>query len=375
MLARYIKDLLYRNERVVIPNLGTIHTESISARIDEERNLFYPPSKIPTFDAATIENDGLLSSYIASVDKISLESAENYIHFQVEEWKEKLLINDIILEDIGVFSMDQSGKIQFIPDNSFNYHIESYGMSELGVPQVSKSDAENSKQVNEKLKKQSSQKKTQQKVKKKEQSNTILYTLLFIVFAVIGWFFVDQIIKNNQIVKDMDENLRQQEIIYKNTLNGSIIEIKEMLPHLTFRYIYNSALDSIIPVEKKIDTTGFKSKLPNEKSLKTPAQPQQNIVPVETPKEVVNKQETGNNNRIEENARKFWVIEGAYKNSSNAINRVAELRKSGFPGAVMVPKKDEINYVSYGLFPTFEQANAEKERIKNINPQVWILGN
>lgn len=374
MLARYIRDLLYRNESVIIPNMGAIRTESVSARIDEERNVFYPPSKKLTFDTSTTQSDGLLANYIAKVDNMSLESAENYVNFQVEEWKEKLQNNDLTLDGIGVFSTNDLGTIQFAADENSNYLIESFGMSELGVPEVTRTEAENKHHFEVESKKQPIKKNTTKKANKKEKSNGVLYALLFIILAAFGWFFVNQIIENNQMSKDMDENLRQQEILYKNTLNGSVIEINETLPHLTFRYVYNAALDSILPVENNIDTTGFKTKLPVENASvvsTTPAKP--NNTTNSTPTENL-KTPTENKNRISENARQFWVIEGVYKNSSNAINRIAELRKSGYPQAILAPKEGEFNYVTYGSYPTLQQAETELVKIKKINPESWILG-
>ena len=79
----YIKDLLYRNDCVVLPNLGAFITRNVSAKIDESNNVIYPPSKHISFNPKIVENDGLLANHIAIVENISREKAGNKIHKKI----------------------------------------------------------------------------------------------------------------------------------------------------------------------------------------------------------------------------------------------------------------------------------------------------
>ncbi|MCK5537667.1 MAG: hypothetical protein KAI79_12630, partial [Bacteroidales bacterium] len=63
MLSKYIRDLLYRYECVIIPEFGGLLTKTISTKIDEETNTFYPPTKQLGFNSQLIENDGLLANH------------------------------------------------------------------------------------------------------------------------------------------------------------------------------------------------------------------------------------------------------------------------------------------------------------------------
>src|SRR5690554_7220130 len=74
-ITTYISDLLYRYECVILPGFGAFLTRNQSARIDEETNSFYPPSKVISFNRQLQANDGLLANYVASVENCSYEIA------------------------------------------------------------------------------------------------------------------------------------------------------------------------------------------------------------------------------------------------------------------------------------------------------------
>ena len=47
---RYISDLLYRYECVIIPEFGAFLTQNVSAKVHESTNAFYPPKKALSFN-------------------------------------------------------------------------------------------------------------------------------------------------------------------------------------------------------------------------------------------------------------------------------------------------------------------------------------
>jgi len=80
---KYIKNLLYRYDCVVLPNLGAFVARNVSAKIDESNNIITPPSKLISFNAKIKENDGLLANHIAIVENISREKAGKKIHKKI----------------------------------------------------------------------------------------------------------------------------------------------------------------------------------------------------------------------------------------------------------------------------------------------------
>jgi len=135
LLTRYISDLLYRHECVIIPDFGGFVTNIKSAKINTFSNTFYPPYKQISFNAFLKENDGLLANYIASADQITYDAALNFIKFEVEEWKKKLEHEDLVLEKLGYLSL-KKGKIIFEPDTNVNYLTSSFGLGHVVSPEI-----------------------------------------------------------------------------------------------------------------------------------------------------------------------------------------------------------------------------------------------
>ena len=75
-LDKYIEDLLYRNECVVIPNFGAFITSLNSAQANNN-GMILPPSKSISFNNKLQKNDGVLANYIAELNDISSHKAWN----------------------------------------------------------------------------------------------------------------------------------------------------------------------------------------------------------------------------------------------------------------------------------------------------------
>jgi hypothetical protein len=135
-LAKYIGDLLYRYECVIVPNFGGFVTNEISAKINVSTHTFYAPSKQLTFNSHLQNSDGLLVNYVASVKNISYANAAEYIENEVALWKSTLINESIELENIGSFHINNEGKYIFEPSNKVNYLTSSFGMSSFVSPVV-----------------------------------------------------------------------------------------------------------------------------------------------------------------------------------------------------------------------------------------------
>ena len=47
---KHIRDLLYRYDCIILPNLGAFVTRNVSSNIDETNSLIKPPQKIISFN-------------------------------------------------------------------------------------------------------------------------------------------------------------------------------------------------------------------------------------------------------------------------------------------------------------------------------------
>ncbi|MES2731952.1 MAG: SPOR domain-containing protein [Bacteroidota bacterium] len=132
MIANYIKELLFEQDCVVIPDFGGFIANYVSAEIHPIRHSFSPPSKSIAFNEMLRLNDGLLASYVAQKEGLSREDALLKIKgFLTEVWDELRQKNKYRLEEVGTLFLNQEQKIQFEPENRINYFNDSFGLPEL----------------------------------------------------------------------------------------------------------------------------------------------------------------------------------------------------------------------------------------------------
>jgi len=135
-IVKYISDLLYRYECVIVPNFGGFVTNEISAKVNHFTHTFYAPSKQLTFNSHLQNNDGLLANYIASTENISYAEAIAYIEKEVVSWKRVMSNEELDLEHVGSFNLNKEGKIIFEPSNAVNYLTSSFGLNSYVSPAV-----------------------------------------------------------------------------------------------------------------------------------------------------------------------------------------------------------------------------------------------
>jgi len=129
VIEDYIKDLLYRYDCVIIPNFGGFVTNRVSAKIHEDSNTFYPPTKQIGFNVNLNHNDGLLANYIASVENISFDQATSKIKATVSKWNKLIKTSSVDIKNIGSFSMNEKNQLIFNPKNNINYLKTSFGLT------------------------------------------------------------------------------------------------------------------------------------------------------------------------------------------------------------------------------------------------------
>jgi hypothetical protein len=132
MVANYIKELLFEQDCVVIPDFGGFIANYVSAEIHPIRHSFSPPRKSIAFNEMLRLNDGLLASYVAQREGVSREDALLKIKdFLVQVWDELRLKKKYRLEEVGTLFLTLEQKIQFEPENRINYFNDSFGLPEL----------------------------------------------------------------------------------------------------------------------------------------------------------------------------------------------------------------------------------------------------
>ncbi|MDE6555739.1 MAG: hypothetical protein K2K55_02110 [Duncaniella sp.] len=114
-LALHIEYLLSSHHCVIVPGLGAFLVNDRAAHYDEERGLFFPPSRDLGFTAEISHNDGLLDQSISRREGLSLDEASKVILSEVAELK--CLLEDgnpVGLGRLGELSL-QNGSLLFEP--------------------------------------------------------------------------------------------------------------------------------------------------------------------------------------------------------------------------------------------------------------------
>lgn len=323
-LETYIKELLYRYNCIIVPDFGGFVMNDKSARIDG--NTFLPPYKQITFNSLLQNNDGLLANHIASVDKMPYESAINFINFEVENWIEKLMNEELILNGVGTFVMEND-TIQFEPETQINYLTSSFGLHSYisnTIQRVQKNElneAEKEKQLvltNQRAIYKEQVDALENKVhtlvtptKRKKTSNFLKYAaIVFLSSSIIGLLgtkiYQDNLEKNQVIALQKEQRIRE-------------IQIQEAT------FVIDSPLPTIM-----LNTT----------------------IPVD----------------------KYFIVAGAFRNKANAEKKVNQLAKKGFDAKIIGKNKWNLTQVAFNGYTSLTEANKNLSIIqKNIAKDAWLL--
>lgn len=128
-ITPFLRELLFGHDCVIIPGFGGFIGNYSPARVDKGSYTFYPPVKQISFNRNLSHNDGLLVGRISESLKVNYGDARNIIDEFVVSVRKKLERGEKIdFENIGKFSLNHEGSLQFEPDTSVNYHLDSFGL-------------------------------------------------------------------------------------------------------------------------------------------------------------------------------------------------------------------------------------------------------
>lgn len=148
-LEQHISQLLYRYPCVMVPGFGAFLSEFISAQLHTTSHIFSPPKKVVSFNINLSNNDGLLANHIALEEKVTYESAVKFIHVQVSEWKSMLQNHEILyFNNIGHIRINSEGGLVFKPFENINYHLNSFGLSEVVCQEITRFMTDDEKAIN-----------------------------------------------------------------------------------------------------------------------------------------------------------------------------------------------------------------------------------
>jgi len=129
-IGKHITELLVLHDCVIVPQLGGFVANYKSAEVNDILRTISPPSKSVLFNKNLKHNDGLLIGFVAQKAGIGYKDAEQLV---IQYTKKIANQTDSggksIIEDLGYFYKDKENNLQFQPELSSNFLIDSYGLS------------------------------------------------------------------------------------------------------------------------------------------------------------------------------------------------------------------------------------------------------
>ena len=317
----YISELLYTNDCVIIPGFGGFVGNPISATLDEENQILYPPSKQILFNKNITTNDGLLIHHIANQEGLTQKEVTKKIEKFKEEISRKLNeIKNFRLEKIGLLSVNDDNGLVFTQDTSINYSLESYGMSHVLSQPI----------VHESIEKEI--KKDFKKIIKED--NTISYRKAWraaaILIPLLGLSLIS-ITQQDNITSIYTEMAKISP--FKN--NSSDITIGGKIPEKNI-------------IIKKTEVLN--------KEIKIPIKEEKNVVTVKP-----------------QQYYQYHIVAGAFGNQTNADKLMLQLQKQNYNAKIIGKSNSGLIRVSYSSYKTKEEAVIALATIRKQNNSAWIL--
>ncbi len=423
-IARYIGDLLYDYECVVIPGLGGFLTNDKPASIQPNTHHFRPPYKQVMFNAYLKTNDGLLVNYIAREENISYQEAkaqvDKFVFLCDNALKSGKRIN---FHRVGYLYLNKNEKIIFEQDSSINYNADAFGLSSFVSPAIRRANAE--EKLREVIgvgheKKVPATKETKKQDRKSAASSSssaatesrhtkllatrkkspykmqLVFLVTLILAMMVGWGFM-----NKDRVNAYYDNYSSIIPLFYSQPNAYLIN---NINHVPIAKMSSSKLGSwwislfekkeakkpVVVVKKEVNTlerptvavtqTKTKILLPSVRkaktipvlteSIKTPAFTAKSVSKA-LPEKVAATPESSK--QVVATAR-FYIIAGAFKDTHNAQNLIRSLKGKGYDALAAGVTSNGLQRIAFDAFDN--RTLAEKQLLairKNENPSAWIL--
>lgn len=350
MITRYLADLLFQQECVIVPGLGGFIKAYRPAQIIHAKHEFSPPSGTVAFNAGLAGNDGQLASYIASIENTSYREAL----YEIKIWVEKCYetINEghrISLEGIGELFLNSSGKLEFIPSMQINFNADSFGLpvfysksadrTTFNIPEVHITPHANRNAKFHRL-----------------IPETVKWAAVlapFIAFALWGSL-------NGNIIDNYVHNYTGMYSWVRST-PGKTAPLKKVSSPVKAQEVVVEVIHSpsevLLSQNKSFDPAmvSYAALAKQQISIVTSSQP---IIP----------------ENIAAAGENYFIIGGAFRDHDNAIKLIGTLRDEGFPASIADTTPSGLYVVSMKGFIDYNRAVIELDEIKKAGfASSWIL--
>lgn len=147
-VSKYIKELLFIHDCVILPGFGGFVANYKPADINENLNVGFPPSKAIGFNRNLSKNDGLLITRLAEAENLNYSEAEKSVLFFTEDIRVRIQRGEKVkLDQLGCFYNDRRHNLLFEPSKELNYLVDAFGLEQFELPKFSALGVEKNKLV------------------------------------------------------------------------------------------------------------------------------------------------------------------------------------------------------------------------------------
>jgi hypothetical protein len=341
-ISAFICDLLYEHDCIIIPGFGGFICAYKPSVIDTANNTISPPSKSISFNINLQSNDGLLINYIAQRNNISFQTAQEI----VQTWSlsaKSLLKSDreLTLKHIGIFTVTQSGNIEFAPNDTINYLKSSFGLKVIeAAPIVRQAQIELAELPEIRT------------ISYKKKSGVWrIAAALLLIGAISGlagmmWAGVD--------IKPLNLNEASVANFMGHIYNPDrTVALKTIPIPVQADAANNTALNNNSNAQPTVATTETAAPISTVKTETVTA----------TSQNIVSQTQPGN----------YYVITGVFAEEKNVEAAKTRIRQKFPDVALLVERSNHLTRVGYVAGTNYTEAKNELTKAQEENPAFWLL--
>ncbi|HEY9113313.1 MAG TPA: SPOR domain-containing protein [Bacteroidales bacterium] len=414
-IDRYIAELLFDHECVIVPGLGGFIINERHATIDRITHQFNPPFKKILFNQHIRFNDGLLVNHIASKEGLSFEVVRKQIDELVLQYFTKLENGEKIkFENIGILAFDKNKNISFDHDNSVNYNAESFGLGSFVSPPIKRKievepvkgivqpqpvlpkreDRKPEREIAEDLKPIHKRRNKSESASLRSLITVSLVAILLASFAFAYFYsepsrnYLQNLASSFSLKKEQKlytpRTEQKKEIIANQAgfLSGNILEIEtpgnENISKISLEEI-QAEKNYMLGEISVANYMNYRGRNLTEKAeateVETEVEEPENIIEEHVEVAEVSPPAVKEETVVKiKSTKQYYIIAGSFSDESNALSLIDELLKKGFTAQIIDTNKNGMYRVAYLGIENLTDAKQKLYAIrKEDNPEAWIL--
>jgi hypothetical protein len=341
-----IRELLLRNQKAVIPGLGTLIISQRAAQLNKITKVLSPPSRQIRFETNRQIDDASLSAYIVQKLKqkpdLNKEVISQFKKSVEDQLKSKGLI---LLEGLGTLTWEKSGEFTFKPEEELLKQINPFELPKLNVQAAQQDDKPTPTTVAAHA--------TPVRHHTRERRWWIPAALIVLLLGLAGGAYyaglLDHLFAGRKTEVLLHDSKKDNDrLVFGSRGNtDSLQSVSDSLKAL---------------VSREIDerTAREKALLYEENKPKTAVQKE---VKVQEPVQLV----------MTDKDKPYHVIAGSFTIIENAEKHVIRLQQKGYT-PVLLPRRGKYFMVSLGSYSAEEEATAAKRKFKvQLDQELWVM--